>query len=266
MVNHVKEKTWAIERYCPKQLRIGCNATMTIDQIKIEMLHAIGLEVRKIEHSVTEEYAQGSKTSSSVGAELLLKSGMDTSISKAHKETLTTSYETVDITRSNEFLEALKQNAYGKYYVFDNFHYLPPSVQQQFFSFLKEFNYHAIKIIIVGVWKDASRITALAPDLVNRCAHIDIGSWSTEELDEVVKRGSVALNIDIDADAKNLFKRCSANNIGIFKDFIQKYCQKFEVYKTQKPKNILQMNPLRNGLQKKSYLKHIIPSMTALSI
>ena len=112
-------------------------------------------------------------------------------------------------------------------------------MQQQFCSLLKEFNYQGIKIIIVGVWKDASRITAMAPDLLNRCAHIDIGTWSDDELREVSSKGVKALNIDIDPEANELFICCAANNVGIYKDFLQKFCQEFDVLETQPEKRSL---------------------------
>lgn len=232
-------KTWTIERYCPSQLRIGCDASMTLEQIKKEMLHVIGLDIHTVEHSVTEGYSEGCSVSSGVGTEMLMSAGMDASLSATHSETLKTIYDTVDITKNVEFLETLRKNSESKYYVFDNFHYLSPTVQQQFCSLLKEFNYQGIKVIIVGVWKDASRITALAPDLLNRCAHIDIGTWKEEELEAVAEKGARALNIEIDSEAKSLFIRCAARNIGIFKDFVQKYCQEFGIFKTQKTKKPL---------------------------
>lgn len=232
-------KTWTIERYCPSQLRIGCDASMTLDQIKKEMLHVIGLDIHTVEHSVTEGYTEGCSVASNIGAEMLMSAGMDASLSATHSETLKTTYATVDLTKNIEFLETLKKNSEGQYYVFDNFHYLSPTVQQQFCSLLKEFNYHGIKVIIVGVWKDASRITALAPDLLNRCAHIDIGTWTEEELETVAEKGARALNIEIDTDAKSLFIRCAAHNIGIFKDFVQKYCQEFGIIQTQRTKTSL---------------------------
>lgn len=232
-------KTWTIERYCPTQLRIGCDASMTIDQIKKEMLHIIGRDIHTVEHSITEEYSKGCSASSTIGTEMLASAGMDTSMSVAHRETLTTTYETVDLAKNHEFLATIKRNACGKYFVFDNFHYLSPTVQQQFCSLLKEFNYQDIKIIIVGVWKDASRITAMAPDLLNRCAHIDIGTWSDEELANISSLGMKALNIDIDSEANELFIRCAANNVGIYKDFLQKYCQEFGVFETQLTKKAL---------------------------
>lgn len=226
-------KTWTIERYCPSQLRIGCNATMTLEQIKREMLHAVGLDIHTVEHSVTEEFSEGYSMSSSVGTEMLMSAGMDATASMGHSETLKTTYDTVDLSQNAEFLNAIKTNSSERYFVFDNFHYLAPAVQQQFCTLLKEFNYQGIKIIIVGVWKDSARITAMAPDLVNRCAHIDIGSWTDTELATVVEKGAHALNVDIDSDAQTLFTRCSAHNIGVFKDFLQKYCQDFSVYHTQ---------------------------------
>ena len=234
-------KTWTIERYCPNQLRIGCNASMNIDALKKEMLHAVGVEVRQIEHSITDEFSDSDseQLSGSVGAEMVASAGMSTTSSTAHKETLKTSYQTVNINNMLEFLEVLKSRSAEKYFVFDNFHYLAPDVQQSFCSLLKEFNYHGIKIIIVGVWKDASRITAMAPDLINRCAHIDIGTWTAAELRKVESLGENALNIKIDEDAVELFIKCAANNIGIFKDFLQRYCQKFGVEKTEQRKRML---------------------------
>lgn len=232
-------KTWTIERYCPAQLRIGCDASMTVEQIKKEMLHIVGYDIHTVEHSITEEYTEGCEASSSVGAEMLISAGMDATASAAHREILTTTYETVDLSKNHDFLETIKKNSQEKYFVFDNFHYLSPTVQQQFCSLLKEFNYQGIKIIIVGVWKDASRITAMAPDLLNRCAHIDIGTWSDDELREVSSKGVKALNIDIDPEANELFIRCAANNVGIYKDFLQKFCQEFDVLETQPEKRSL---------------------------
>lgn len=234
-------KTWTIERYCPNQLRIGCNASMDVNDLKKEMLHAVGVEIREIEHSITDEFSNSdtSELAGSVGAEMLASAGMSATNSSAHKETLKTSYKTVDVSNMAEFLDAIKTHSEEKHFVFDNFHYLSPEIQQAFCSLLKEFNYQNIKVIIVGVWKDASRITAMAPDLINRCAHIDIGTWSAEELRMVESLGETALNIEIDQEAVDLFVECAAKNIGIFKDFLQRYCQKFEVQKTEKRKRML---------------------------
>lgn len=232
-------KTWTIERYCPRQLRIGCTSAMTFDQMKSEMLHIVGLNVLEIEHSITDETEDGNQVLSQIGFDMIGKAGLEATTSAAHKETMKTTYPTVDMNKSSDFLHALKNRSDNQYFVFDNFHYLAPTVQQQFCSLLKEFNYQGIKVIIVGVWKESSKITALAPDLVNRCEHIDIGSWSSEELNCILAKGEEALNIRMDHQASDLFKRCCASNIGIFKDFLLKFCQGFGIEKTQQALRVL---------------------------
>ena len=228
-------KTWTIDRYCPSQMRIGCTASMDIRQIKKDMLRAVDIEIRDVEHSITEEYSTGSNIYTEVGADLIAQAGGGITTAVAHSETLKTTYKTVDVDDSEEFFRILGEHSENCFFVFDNFHYLTPQIQQQ----LKEFNYRKIKVIIVGVWKESSKITALAPDLVNRCAHIDIGTWSKDELQQVTLLGENALNIAIAPGVAELFMRCCANNIGIYKDFLQKFCQNCDVYGTQRRKTQL---------------------------
>lgn len=229
-------KTWTIERYCKDQLRIGCTATKDVKQLKRDMLDKLDIQVRHIKHSLTKEVKTGASSTTKVGTEMALAAGANTNMAASHAETINTEYLTVDLDNDTEFLKVVKKKSTGMYFVFDNFHYLAPAVQKQFCSLLKEFNYHDIKTIIVGVWKDASRITAMAPDLVNRCEHIDIGSWKEEELDLVIKKGEEALNIIIDPAARIQFKKCCANNIGIFKTFLLKFVQQYGIYRTQQEK------------------------------
>lgn len=181
-------KTWMVDRYCKNQIRVGCQANMTCRNIKEQMLNAAGISIRKIEHSLTEDITNEIETMSKVGTEVAMSAGVSGKASNGRSETIRTSYVNVDIDNQTDFLEALKTAANDKFFVFDNFHYLSPKTQQEFCSLLKEFNYQGIRIIIIGVWKDASRITALAPDLVNRCGHVDMGSWSESELKKVIKR------------------------------------------------------------------------------
>lgn len=239
-------KTWTIEKYCPHQIRIGCDATMSIESIKNEMLDRVDMPVMSVEHVLTESHKYEDAVSTSVGTKMLIKAGSDFSDSSSFTESLKTSYLTVDTKKKSEFFQIIQEKSAGKHFVFDNFHYLPVKTQQEFCSVLKEFNYWGIKIIIVGVWKDAAKITALAPDLQNRCQHIDIGSWTESELDSVLNKGERALNVSVDEEAKELFKKCAANNIGIFKDFLQKYCQEFEVYETLEKHRLLKDDFIMN--------------------
>jgi hypothetical protein len=226
-------KTWMIDKYCANQYRIGCTATMDVEQIKKEMLFAVGVDVLEIEHTISQQTKTGLKSTTSVGGELLVKAGVDCESVESQEEIIKTTYPSLDFSIDAEFLAVIKKKTEDKYFVFDNFHYLDPIVQKQFCSLLKEFNYQNIKIIIVGVWKDSSKITALAPDLINRCEHVDIGSWKNEEFDDIVTLGEKALNIKIDQEIILLFKRISAHNIGIFKSYLYKFCSTFDIWETQ---------------------------------
>lgn len=226
-------KTWMIDKYCPNQYRIGCTATMDVKQIKKEMLFAVGIEVLDVEHTIIQQKKVGVKSTTSVGGDMLAKAGVDCESVEAQEETIKSTYSSLDFSIDAEFLSAIKEKSIDKFFVFDNFHYLDPEVQKQFCSLLKEFNYQNIKIIIVGVWKDSSKITALAPDLVNRCEHVDIGSWKSEEFDRIVLSGEKALNIKIDEEIVSFFKNISAHNIGIFKSYLYKFCSTFDVWETQ---------------------------------
>ena len=232
-------KTWMVDRYCTKQIRIGCQANMSLSDLKTQMLNAAGIQIRKIDHSITEDSSAETEGFSKVGMEVALSAGLSSKEACGHSETISTSYTTVDINNQTNFLGALKDAADGSFFVFDNFHYLDTKTQQEFCSLLKEFNYQGIRIVIIGVWKDASRITALASDLVNRCGHVDMGSWGEAELKKVVELGNQALKIKIDACAINLFVKCCAQNIGIFKDMLQKFCQKSGIYQTAEIRTIL---------------------------
>lgn len=232
-------KTWAIDRYCNNQLRIGCTADMTLDTIKSRMLDAVGVTPQEVEHTISDSVASGFSASTKVGNEMLSMAGLDVNASIQLQETLKTSYNTVNLSNLSEIIRIIKEKAPGVYFVFDNFHYLSPRVQQQFCSLLKEFNYNNIRIIIVGVWKGSARITSMAPDLINRCEHIDIGSWEEDELRDVAAKGEKALNIIIDEDVKDRFIKCCAKNIGIFKSFMMKYCQCYGIVGTQERKRSL---------------------------
>lgn len=76
---------------------LQCRLSMDIKQIKIDMLHAVNVEICEIEHSITEEYSSGSNMYTEVGASLISKAGGNSTTATAHSETIKTKYSTVNI-------------------------------------------------------------------------------------------------------------------------------------------------------------------------
>ena len=83
-------KTWMIDKYCPNQYRIGCTATMNVEQIKKEMLFAVGVDVLNVEHTITQQAKTGVKSTTSMGVDLLAKAGVDCESVEAQEETIKT--------------------------------------------------------------------------------------------------------------------------------------------------------------------------------
>lgn len=236
-------KTWTIEKYCENQLRIGCQSSSTVQMLKEEMLAALGISVHEMEQKCTEEKilttdSSGEATGGfSVSNSIICKQSVNvqgTKLKKIQNSTKIINEQTKLIpsstyTNTGAFYTLVSDKSQGKFFVLDNFHYLSSNVQQEFCALLKELNYHEIKIIIVGVWKHASKITALATDLGTRCAHIDMGLWKEEEIGEVLSLGEKALNIEIDPSVKSGIISSFFSNIGIFKAFMQTYCSSCDV-------------------------------------
>ena len=230
-------KTWAIQRYCPNQCRIGCTSDMDIERVKAAILEALNISLQEI--SEIEESETKTRGGASVDFKMNhIQAGAGTSGIIKKTQTASTTRVNVDLNSIKSFTDAIKCSLQERYLVFDNFHYLEPNVQRDFCSLLKEFNYADIKVIIVGVWKEATKITSLASDLTDRCAHIDIGMWSKKDLLNVIEQGEKALNIEFSNEVKDFFCEICVNNIGIFKNFLQMYCLKLNIEETQKSKKI----------------------------
>lgn len=226
-------KTWAIEKYCKKQIRISCNASMDIASIKKTILGGLGYSTIVTEHtsrtlSRVSGGVNGKAKTINVSSSASVKGEIE------NEESETSDYPEVDIDQQNEFMDAVKDRIGDSFIVMDNFHYLPTAIQQSFCSLLRDFNYHCIKVIIVGIWKEASRITSYASDLVGRCSHIDIGSWRNTELQKVAELGQSALNIKINENIIKKFIKQSVHNVGIFKAILLVFCAESGIYKTQR--------------------------------
>lgn len=230
-------KTWMVDRYCPNQIRVGCNSAFTLNGLKKQMVQSSGTKIR----NVSESYSSSSTAKMKGGVGVKNPVGIEIGGGTSETVTKTTSSTSlnVNIDNQDEFLNAIKRNSRDRVFIFDNFHYLSPKVQQEFCALLKELNYHDIRVVIIGVWRDASKITALAPDLVNRCAQIDVGAWTDEELKEVLRLGESALNVEIPLPRAGALLRDCAQNIGIFKDLLNKFCISSGIEKTSREKVVL---------------------------
>lgn len=258
-------KTWLVERYCHEFIRVGCDAKHTREKLFKSIMDELGITIAEI--TSTEMYEHGGKLvgkgtvegslpfvakgKGELGGELIDKSQNSSQFK----------YHNVDLTNQTEVIRAISERIKNKFIVIENFHYLNAEEQKVFASSLREFLYHNIRVIIVGVWKEATKLASFASDLSDRCEYIDIGDWKREELFEVVRKGDKALNIQIDEKIIELFIVNSGYNIGIFKSLLKNFCKINGIYETQDKIQILDSIETANEALEKSYKEVILPAL-----
>ncbi len=94
---------------------------------------------------------------------------------------------------------------------------------------LKAFWDSQVFFIIIGIWADQNLLTYYNGDLSGRVEEIDI-RWSLEELEQVLQKGSMVLNISFDPEIKTEIIDDANQNIGLLQRIAEKYCYESEIY------------------------------------
>jgi hypothetical protein len=230
-------KSWMVERYCTSFIRVGCDAkydrSMLFKAILDELKVIVG------ETKTSNEYKCGNKIKASGEGNIEIpfvakaKAAGTGEISDEGSKSKEVTYLNVDLNNQSEVIKAIKKVLGNRFIVIENFHYLNIETQKAFAGSLREFLYHKIRVIIVGVWKETTKLSSYASDLTNRCEYIDIGNWNSNELKEIVKKGDKALKIHTDEKVVDLFINNSGYNVGIFKSLLKNFYKECKIFETQ---------------------------------
>ena len=228
-------KSWMVETYCPNFVRVGCDVKHTRETLFKSILLELGIKVGVINESQQSSLSGKMEGSIETKIPLIPPIGKVTTTASATGETSTAdtfTYTNIDLTNETEVTNTISQHINNKLIVIENFHYLKTEVQKSFAACLRNFLYHDIRVIIVGVWKETTKLVSYASDLSGHCSYFDIGNWSVPELTEIITKGDSALNVYTSADIRTLFIQSSGYNIGIFKTILNNFCKEYDVYQT----------------------------------
>ena len=262
-------KSWLVEKYTPRFKRIGCDYKSTRETLFKSMLNELGIKVGNI----TEASGNSTKLSLSATGEIetpsvpfMAKAKVATTASgeSDNQTSDTIEYINIDLENQSEVISALKDKIDNYWIVIENFHYLKPEIQKAFANSMRDFLYYGIKVIIIGIWKDATKITSMIPDLTGRVESIDIGEWDKDELEKIIKEGSKALNIRISKDIRDQLITRSGKNVGIFKALLRNLCSELEIDNTQGRKIKISDLSLADNVIKKTYMELVNPAIDRL--
>ena len=126
----------------------------------------------------------------------------------------------------NDIIRALEEIRFTSFIVLEDFHYLPDETQRDFSFSLKTFHENSkLSFIVVGVWREENRLIGFNGDLTDRVLSVDVDTWSHDSLAQVMREGSVLLNILFDEKfMESLLARCF-DSVHIVQEACRRACR-----------------------------------------
>jgi hypothetical protein len=140
----------------------------------------------------------------------------------------------LDADDTNDIIRALSEISFARYIVLEDFHYLPDETQKDFSFALKTFHEKSrISFIIVGVWREENRLIGFNGDLTDRVLSVDVDTWTSDSLAEVIHAGGFLLNVQFDEEfVAGLLQRCF-DSVHIVQEACRRVCREAGVMQTQ---------------------------------
>ncbi|MGK7292471.1 hypothetical protein ACSRCJ_23535 [Salmonella enterica] len=120
-----------------------------------------------------------------------------------------------------------------KIIILENFHYLPEEIQRAFSFDLRTFHDLKVRFIILGVWKEANRLTQFNGELQDRIGEIPVEPWLEDDFRKIAKKGESLLNIQF---TPVIIETCISNSfgsVGVFQELLKGACIEGGILTTQ---------------------------------
>ncbi|WP_225212266.1 hypothetical protein [Brevundimonas guildfordensis] len=133
----------------------------------------------------------------------------------------------------NDIIRALNDIGFKKYVVLEDFHYLPDTTQRDFSFSLKTFHESSkLSFIVVGVWREENRLIGFNGDLTDRVLSVDVDTWISSSLDEVMTVGGELLNVQFHDDFKKDILRHCFDSVHIVQEACRRVCRTSGITRT----------------------------------
>ncbi|MBV8471375.1 MAG: hypothetical protein JOY60_16100, partial [Burkholderiaceae bacterium] len=187
-------------------------------------------QLRRTEGSGDSTKIKG-KASIQGAVALILKGKADLEIEKDRDSKLEDKYEEIEFNLElpDDVADLITRVGNKKVVILENFHYLPENLQRAFSYDLRTFQDLKIRFIILGIWKEANRLSQYNGELQDRITEVPVEPWSDDDFKAITKKGENFLNISFD---KDIILECISNSfgsVGVFQELLKTTCQECEI-------------------------------------
>jgi hypothetical protein len=219
-------KSWLRSRLlgAEETIVVQCQIDTTPESLFREALGALDVRAELKRVGATQFEGQLDFTGGGeLGNRLLGKVSVDASATgKAGKETETET-EPIGKTPGDLSWVARTLAASERRLVIEDFHYVTEENRRAFSFILKALGDYGVHLIIVGVWPEDHLLTYYNGDLDGRVEDVRL-RWSSDELEQVLRRGADALNVEFAEDLIAAMVNDAYGNVGLLQRLAEQLC------------------------------------------
>ncbi|BDY05752.1 hypothetical protein [Ferrimonas sp. YFM] len=219
-------KTALVSKYVKyeENIVVSLSPKFTMEDIYKSMLREAGVSVRtSFTEGTGRETRTGIKAQIQATIAMFGKAGVSSDISEKSQRSRTDEYEEIEFNLAlpNDVASLIHRAGCKKVVILENFHYLNENMQRQFAYDLRAFQDLKVKIVILGVWKEANRMSQFNGDLQDRIVEVPVEPWSKDDFVAIAKKGEPELNVSI---SERVVQKCidsSFNSVGVYQELLK---------------------------------------------
>ncbi|KHS82016.1 AAA family ATPase [Pectobacterium brasiliense] len=251
-------KTALVKKYIDysENILISLSPKSTLKDIYQSMLRKSGVTLRT---SFTEGTGDKTKIRAKASIQgavaLVLKGKVDVGIDKENFNNLEDKYEEIEFNLElpNDVADLMHRTGQKKVVILENFHYLPEDLQRTFAYDLRTFQDLKVRFVILGVWKEANRLSQYNGELQDRVYEVPVEPWESDDFVKIAKKGEPLLNITF---ATVIIQECINNafsSVGVYQELLKTTCQENGIESKQAGNSFLEdMNALNRAIVQKT--------------
>ena len=204
-------KSWLRQKVLGEPIVVQCRLSKSLVDVYVDALSQ--LEIRMtVKESRSSVLRASLSASGEFGIKLLAKVGLAGSVGgdwTGGDERTPVGHDIDDL---RYVAEIIKQS--GRRLVLEDFHYMATDARRDFAFDLKTLWDYGVFVVIIGVWSETNLLLHLNPDLSGRVAEVAV-DWSAADLDQIIKKGGQALNIEFSPEVSRRLVEHAYANAGV---------------------------------------------------